>query len=189
MQNQIQINENVINYTFKKSRRAQRLRLTIKPPGILEVTLPLGLSEFYAQKFVQEKKDWILKKINHFKKFNDGALLRKTLKDYSKYKEKARRFITSRVNHFNQIYNSRFRGISIRDQKTRWGSCSVKKNLSFNYKIIFLPQNLADYIIVHELCHLKEMNHSSRFWDLVSKTAPRYKELRRELSQKGLHLQ
>ena len=62
-----------------------------------------------------------------------------------------------------------------------WGSCSSKKNLNFSYRLYFLPEYLSDYIIIHELCHLKEMNHSKRFWDLVALVCPSYKDYRREL--------
>jgi predicted metal-dependent hydrolase len=74
-----------------------------------------------------------------------------------------------------------FKHMSIRSQRTRWGSASSRGNLSFNYRIIYLPPELQDLIIAHELCHLREMNHSPAFWALVEKAVPDYKRLRREL--------
>ena len=100
---------------------------------------------------------------------------------YLKYKEQARTLIEERLNYFNQFYNLEVCRVSVRNQKTRWGSCSSKGNLNFNYKILFLPRDAADYIIVHELCHLKEMNHSKNFWALVSQTFPNYKYIRKNL--------
>ena len=100
---------------------------------------------------------------------------------YLKYKETAREFISRRVGYFSNIYGCTVNRISVRDQRTRWGSCSRKGNLNFNYKIVLIPEKLADYIIVHELCHLKEFNHSKRFWALVGQTLPDYAEIRREL--------
>jgi predicted metal-dependent hydrolase len=98
----------------------------------------------------------------------------------------ARRFVKSRIAYFNQFYNFKFNKIFIKNQSTRWGSCSSLRNLNFNYKIIYLRPDLADYLIVHELCHLGEMNHSKRFKDLVSKTIPNYVKLNKEL--KKLHV-
>jgi len=100
---------------------------------------------------------------------------------FLQYKEEARVLITERLQHFNQAYNFEIRRVSIRNQRTRWGSCSKKGNLNFNYKVALLSPQLADYIIVHELCHLGEFNHSKRFWILVTKTIPNYPEIRREL--------
>jgi predicted metal-dependent hydrolase len=73
-------------------------------------------------------------------------------------------------------------------QKSRWGSCSRKKNLNFNYKLIQLPLELADYIVVHELCHLQEFNHGQGFWNLVGETIPDYKARRDELRKKFIHV-
>jgi len=73
--------------------------------------------------------------------------------------------------------------VKIRDQSSRWGSCSWKGNLNFSYKLVLLPEHLADYVVVHELCHLREMNHSPRFWALVSQTVPDYRAKRRELKK------
>ena len=94
-----------------------------------------------------------------------------------------------RVEYFNKIYNFSFNKILIKNQKTRWGSCSNKGNLNFNYKILFLPEALRDYIIVHELCHLKEFNHSKNFWKLISRAIPDYSEIKNELRKNGLSLQ
>lgn len=98
-----------------------------------------------------------------------------------KHKEEARKLALSRLEHFNQFYNFEYKTVRIKAQTTRWGSCSSKGNLNFNYKIALLPAYLSDYIIVHELCHLGEFNHSQNFWDLVGKTVPNYWELRAEL--------
>jgi len=102
-------------------------------------------------------------------------------KHFKKHKEEARKIITESAHKFGLAYGVNLKRISIRNQKTRWGSCSKLGNLNFNYKIIFLPKELQDYIIVHEICHLIEFNHSKRFWNEVSRTFPNYRELRKEL--------
>ena len=96
-------------------------------------------------------------------------------------REEARIFVENRIGYFNKFYNFEINRIAIKNQKTRWGSCSSKKNLNFNYKIIYLKPALADYLIVHELCHLGQLNHSKKFWDLVFKTIPDYVKINREL--------
>ena len=103
--------------------------------------------------------------------------------EYKKQKETIRNFVIARVEHFNQFYNFTFNKITIRNSRTRWGSCSKKGNLNFNYRIISLPQQLQDYIVVHELCHLKEMNHSKSFWDLVAQVIPDYKKVKQILQE------
>ncbi len=108
-------------------------------------------------------------------------VLNKKNKDYLLNKEKARRLISSRLAFFCEKYNLSYGRLSIRDQKTRWGSCSQKANLNFNYRLIYLPEELRDYVIVHELCHLIELNHGQNFWSLVAKTFPNYLELRHRL--------
>ncbi len=102
-------------------------------------------------------------------------------RNYLKYKEPARELILRRVEYFNSIYNFSYGRISVRNQRSRWGSCSKRGNLNFNYKIVLIPEKLADYIIVHELCHLKEFNHSKNFWALVAKTFPDYKKIKQDL--------
>lgn len=102
-------------------------------------------------------------------------------KHYVTHKEEARELVLARLHHFNQHYNLTWNRVAIRNQRRCWGSCSAKKNLNFNYKVIFLPHHLADYIIVHELCHLTHLHHGQEFWDLVEEQLPDYKERLAEL--------
>lgn len=108
--------------------------------------------------------------------------MRKIKKRYSPNKRKvAKDLILERIKHFNKFYNFKINRIVVKNQKTRWGSCSKKGNLNFNYKIIYLRPELADYLIVHELCHLGQFNHSKKFWALVEKTVPNYGKMNKEL--------
>lgn len=97
-------------------------------------------------------------------------------KAYLENKKAARALIIARLEHFNQFYNFKYKRIAIRDTKRSWGSCSALKNLNFNYKLLFLPACLRDYVIVHELCHLKELHHRDSFWNEVARLMPDYKE-------------
>ena len=99
------------------------------------------------------------------------------------HKERARAFIKARARHFAGLYGLRYNKISIRNQKTRWGSCSKKGNLNFHYKLALVPLDLADYVIAHEICHLAEFNHSKKFWNLVSQAIPDYRALRKALQK------
>ncbi|MGE5498930.1 MAG: M48 family metallopeptidase, partial [Syntrophothermus sp.] len=94
---------------------------------------------------------------------------------------KAKQYIPDRTSYLASEYGFRTGRISIKGQKTRWGSCSRLGNLTFNYKLMAYGTDIIDYVIVHELCHLKELNHSKRFWRLVEEILPNYKELRKEL--------
>lgn len=96
-------------------------------------------------------------------------------------KEKAENYIPGRVKYFSDEYGFKYRKIKIRNQKTRWGSCTSKGNLSFNAKLMSLNKRLIDYVVIHELCHLKEMNHSKKFWRRVEEIMPDYKELKKKL--------
>jgi predicted metal-dependent hydrolase len=104
---------------------------------------------------------------------------------YAANKEVARALVHERVKYFMEHYGLRHGisvgKISIRNQKSRWGSCSKKGNLNFNYKLVFLTPEMRDYVIVHEICHIKEFNHGRGFWALVAETVPDWKKLRKAL--------
>lgn len=186
MSKQIALEDNKVVYTLKKSRRTKRMRLSVDCNGTVVVTVPNGFKETIVDSFVQEKRNWIFSKLELFKEFNSNFNVRYTRKDYITYKEAALTLITERAEYFSNLYGYKYNRISIKDQRTRWGSCSKKSNLNFNYKILFLPKDIQDYIILHELCHLKEPNHSKQFWNLVSNILPNHKESRRELKQHSL---
>ncbi len=99
---------------------------------------------------------------------------RRISQHYLAHKETAREELTARVHYWNEFYQFSYNRIAIRNQRRRWGSCSSLRNLNFNYKLILLPTPLQDYVVVHELCHLKELNHSVHFWNEVAKTIPDY---------------
>lgn len=96
-------------------------------------------------------------------------------------REQANYYLIKRTYELSKKYNFRINKITIRGQKTRWGSCSGNRNLSFNFKLMQFKKEIIDYVIIHELCHLREMNHSKRFWGLVEEYCPGYKSLRKEL--------
>ncbi len=129
---------------------------------------------------ISKKVKWSIKKVAPRKSSPISRM------HYEEHRKRALSFAKERVIHWNQFYGFDYQKISVKNQKTRWGSCSKKGNLSFNYKIALLPVTFADYIVVHELCHLKEFNHSQNFWNLVVQTTPQYKEIRRKLKQMPL---
>ncbi len=168
-----------------RSLRARRLRITVGRTGEVKITVPLFSSLGAVTRFVEEHRSWILKKQTQFLKnpvaTGNPLLHRRSRAEYMRTKEQVRALVKERVEFYNCFYGFPVGSIAIRAQKSRWGSCSKKGNLNFNYKIIHLPQELRDYIVVHELCHIKEFNHSPRFWTLVAKQMPGYREMRKKL--------
>lgn len=180
LQRTIELRRERISYTLRTSRRARRMRLNLYGDGSVVVTRPWGLDEFFVNRFIVENTDWVLKKLRALKQFGRD-LSRGEHRRFKDYQDQAFAFVHARIAFWNQFYHFSFVSIRVRNQKTRWGSCSSKRTLSFNFKILFLPTHVADYIIVHELCHLKELNHSPAFWRLVARTIPNYNEIRKSL--------
>lgn len=169
-----------ITYTLKRYKRSKKLRLIIKNTGDIVITAPYRVSQKYIDTFFMEQKKWIEEKVAIFKSMPQPDVKTKR-GDYKKYKEEALRLVTTRIEKINLFYKFKFNTITIRNQKTRWGSCSHKKNLNFNYKVVFLPLHLLDYVITHELCHLQEMNHGENFWKLIEQTDSEYQKHHKEL--------
>lgn len=178
----IKIGDIDLLYELKRYRRSRRIKLLLYSDGHFRVTAPYGLPIIFIERFLRSREEWINKKLKDTK-INKPKV--DTKKEFQALKKEAKRFAIERLEELNKIYGFKFNKITIRNQRSRWGSCTKSGNLSLNYKIIKLPKHLADYIMVHELCHLKEMNHSQKFWDLVAKTFPNHKELRKELVLSG----
>ncbi len=180
MKESILLGDTLIEYTVKRSTRSRSVTLSITEEGELRVSFPLRISSHVAEQFIHKKARWILKKMEQMKS-SDRKIVRLSRSQIPVLKKATRVLVLDRLEHFNQFYNFTYNRISIRNQKSRWGSCSRKKNLNFNYKMAALPAHLSDYIVVHELCHLGELNHSKDFWALVEKVVPRWKEHKKEL--------
>ena len=178
----INLKNQSVEYELRKSRRARRLRLAVYCDGSLVVTAPRGFDFSKIEGFILEKASWVLEKIAFMRKRGQNLMVfRSSRREYKKLKSRALELAKRKVEVFNQIYGFQYNKINIRNQKTRWGSCSKKGNLNFNYKIALLPEKYADYIVVHELCHLKEFNHSRSFWNLVARTIPDFRERKKRI--------
>lgn len=105
-----------------------------------------------------------------------------------RYRKDAKKRLEERVTYFHRITGGHYTSITVRDQKTRWGSCSSRGTLSFNYRLIFAPPAVLDYVVVHELCHLTHMNHSKDFWNMVATVMPDYKIHKKWLREHGHEL-
>ena len=167
-----------IPYIVKKSLRSRTMRLSIKN-GVCVVSVPKYIPTILIRPqidiFVQSKKDWIAK---HLERSVKDAM---SPKEYKEKKKVLLTHIQERLKYFNEIYVFKFNTIKVKNMSSRWGSCSKKGNLNFNIKLLSLTEKQCDYVIVHELCHLKEFNHGENFWKLVSKTIPDYKIIRRSI--------
>ncbi|MFA4942403.1 MAG: M48 family metallopeptidase [Patescibacteria group bacterium] len=188
MKKEIIVNGQKIEYAIKKYKNNKNLRLAINSSGHLVASKPWYLTEKTLKNFILKNSQWIIEKMSQWQKIKETNPFRSNQKEYSTYKKQAERLIIKKVNDFNQAYQFKFSKITIRNQKTRWGSCSSRGNLNFNYKLVFLPERMINYIIVHELCHLRELNHSPRFWSLVAQNIPNYKIIQKDLQKKGIEL-
>ncbi len=169
-------------YNLTRSARSRHIRVSVFAGGYVRVTAPKRAENVLIEHFLKSKLSWLKEKVEHFKKIPEPKwTLAEDRKLYRKDKNRALEFAEAKVAELNAFYGFSFGRVSIRNSKTRWGSCSSKGTLSFNYKIIYLPKQVADYLVVHELCHLKEHNHGAAFWLLVAKTIPDYVLRRKEL--------
>lgn len=156
------------------------IRLRVRPDGTVQVIKPHHVSQIIVDRFVAQKSAWIAKQ---------RAILQTLTRlpcqpgDYARLRPQALQLVSERVEHWNRQYGCRIGSISIRNQKSRWGSCSRAGNLAFNYRVVHLDPDLLDYIIVHELCHLLELNHSRQFWNRVAQTIPDYAQRRMSLKR------
>jgi len=172
-----------IPYKIKRSPRAKRVSISVHCDAGVVVTAPMRAREATIIRFVEEKMAWIVQTLHDVrakqKPWQIPAGVAQT--NYASCRARSRAFILSRVRHYAPHYGFACNRISVKDMRSRWGSCTGKKNLNFHYRLLFVPLYLADYVIVHELCHLKEMNHSKRFWNLVAQTIPDYRARRNAL--------
>lgn len=178
-----------IPFRISKSRR-KTWALILKPDISLFLKIPHTVSYASGESYLYEKEQWILKKIAEMERVREKMpssdltpVQRNALE--ARYRQAARNYFPKRVAYYETILGVTHGTITIRDQKTRWGSCSSKGNLNFNWRLMLAPPRILDYVVVHELCHRIEMNHSKAFWDAVETVLPDYRELRKWLKDNG----
>jgi predicted metal-dependent hydrolase len=170
--------EKKIDYTVKRSTRARTMRLAIYPDGNVVVTAPRFFGLQAIEDFVMKHSSWVRARVEETR---GRSILRIRRSDIPALKKQALALAIARAEHFAAYYGVTYKKISIRAQKSRWGSCSELGNLSFNYKIAILDPRLADYIVAHEICHIRQFDHSQAFWALVAEQFPDHRELRLKL--------
>lgn len=162
---------------YIKNNRAKRIIISIKPEFV-RVTVPRRQTLKNAQKFVDTKINWIKKHSNNMKVLTEKS------KELPKIdREKARENLEKRLSELAKQHNFQYNRVSIRNQRTRWGSCSSKDNISLNMKLLHLPQQLIDYILLHELVHTRVKNHSKDFWNELETVVPNARTVDEQLRE------
>lgn len=160
------------------------LAIQIMPDGAVVVRCPRHISEKQIRAFVEGKADWIKKHTRPV----DVVSQKLTREELQNLKDRTRLLIQQRLRYFAPLVGVTYGKVTIRHQRTRWGSCSGKGNLNFNCLLALTPPEVLDYVVVHELCHRKELNHSSRFWEAVGSILPDYAVSRKWLKEHGNQL-
>jgi len=177
--------DQTISYRVLRSNR-KTAAIVITGEGEVLVRCPKRMPTREIQRFVEEKASWIL---SHLSKIQDRPRLPFfSESELLELSDRAKRIIPGKVAKFASSMDISYGRITIRKQKSRWGSCSDAGNLNFNCLLMLCPEEVLDYVIIHELCHRKEMNHSPAFWQLVSQFDPEYLLHRRRLKEEGATL-
>lgn len=169
-----------IHYQIIRSAR-KTMAIQIRTDGEIVVRAPYPVSDSAIEKFVSDKSGWIA---NHLPRQTEGIPVF-TDAQVREMAQKALEVIPQRVAYFAPLVGVTYGKITIRNQRTRWGSCSSKGNLNFNCLLMLAPMDVVDYVVVHELCHRKEMNHSPKFWAQVERILPNYKCSKLWLKENG----
>ncbi|MEZ3507038.1 MAG: M48 family metallopeptidase [Lachnospiraceae bacterium] len=179
-------------YTLIRSDR-KSYAVSISPEGKITVRVPLGASDRDVSHILTDRQHWIItryleqqcrqaaKPVSDLTPTQRAALTQR-------YIAAAKEYFPKRAAYFQQFTGGTYNRITIRDQKTRWGSCSARGTLSFNWRLMLAPPSILDYVVIHELCHLTHMNHSAAFWQAVEKVCPDYRTARKWLKDHGQEL-
>ena len=172
---------------LERSSRSRRIIISVRPQKGVRVAVPRHTSFKAALEFVRAKKPWINKHLAKIKEYEEQ---KKAFSDIflSIDKTDARKKIIGRLHQLAEQYGFTYHKVSIRNQRTRWGSCSGKGNISLNMKLVALPPELSDYVLLHELVHTRIHNHSQRFWKELDKYVGNGKAKAKRLIEYGLRL-
>lgn len=175
--------EDIQVHLIRSKRKS--ISLEIKPDLTVNLRVPSSISKREAEIFLNNHRKWLEEK---YEVMRQRRLMAKNQEpDVQKLikaeKERAKEIFADRAAYYSELMGVTYGRITVRQQKTRWGSCSSLGNLNFNIKLIIMPSELLDYVVVHELAHRKQMNHSEKFWREVEKILPDYRQRRARLKQ------
>ncbi len=179
-------------YTLVRSNR-RSCSISISPDAQITLRVPMRTTDKEIQHLLVDKRLWIITKyLEALKKQQERPASDLTDTQRAALEQRyimaAKEYFPKRVSYYQQFTGGSYERISIRDQKTRWGSCSAKGTLSFNWRLMLAPPTILDYVVVHELCHLTYMDHSAAFWQKVESVYPDYRTARKWLKDHGHEL-
>ena len=170
------------DYKLIRSVR-KSVSIHVEADGDVVVRAPVKTSKVFIDSFVASKSDWIQKSIDKMhKRQEDRKELSLSDDQIKAHKVMASEYLAERSEYFAKLMSVRYKQLKINSANTRWGSCNSKGEINFTYRLILAPKDLVDYVVVHELAHLKEMNHSKKFWSIVSHVMPDYKQRQKLLN-------
>lgn len=167
----------VVHYV--RMRQARRYVMRVRPDGAVRVTIPRGGSRAEAERFAERHRDWALRQRSKLLAARRPAAVDRALK------EQAQRELPPRLHQLAAENGLSVARVTIRDQRSRWGSCSSRGHIALNYRLMLMPPDVRDYILVHELMHLRQQDHSRAFWRHVEAAFPRFREAERWLRAHG----
>jgi len=174
-----------VPYRIIRSKR-RTMGIEVGLDGTVVARIPNRTAISEAQEFVEEKQEWILKSRERMKDLREKkeTMAWEDIRTEMGFwmKGKGGEMFREKVDRWAEIMDVDYRNLRIKDTRTRWGSCSNKKNINFCWKIFAMPEKIVDYLIVHELAHIKQMNHSSAFWAVVEQYIPDYRKRKKELN-------
>jgi predicted metal-dependent hydrolase len=176
--------EPIITYSKRKT-----LAIKITPQGSVQVSAPRLTPKWYINSFIRSRSTWIEKHLTVISRRELTNPKPNLTGDQIKtHKKQAKKVITSEVEKWSQIMHLTYAKTRISSAKTRWGSCSFTNTISINWRLILLPEECLEYVIIHELAHITEKNHSKNFWNIVETYCPDYKTTRKTLQSHQLIL-
>ena len=167
---------------IERSRKAKRMNITVRPDEGVRVAVPVGVSFSAAKSFTVAKRNWIRYQLNRINRL-EAEFKASHQEDYEIDIEKAKRQLKKRLAMLASKHGFKYNKVSIKNQKTRWGSCTMKNNINLNIKLVRLPEQLMDYVLLHELVHTRIKNHQPEFWTELNKFVDNAPALSKKLNR------
>jgi len=172
---------------FERSNRSKYIRISVKPFKGVRVAVPYRVSFDNAKQFAQSKRDWIKKHLDKMKQVEkEHEVFSNHLPEINR--AEARKKLINRLNELSLQHGFHYNKVAVRNQKTRWGSCSSKNNINLNMKLVRLPDEMIDYVLLHELVHTRIKNHTKAFWAELNKFVGDAGKMRKKMNEYGVFL-